>query len=221
MPIIYCNFVVTPNYILKRLNLKMNQADCDQGLYRPEFEHDSCGTGFITNINGHKSNQIIADALTMLENMEHRGACGCDPDSGDGAGILIQLPHEFFMEECSNLEISLPEPGEYGVGMIFFPKESAVKKACRTTIDAAIEKLGLHKLGYRKIAVNSSVIGETARSAEPDIEQLFIARPHSITNEDEFERKLYVLRRYINKTITESMPAARASLCQTQPSRPI
>lgn len=209
MPIIYCNFVVTPNYILKRLNLKMNQADCDQGLYRPEFEHDSCGTGFITNINGHKSNQIIADALTMLENMEHRGACGCDPDSGDGAGILIQLPHEFFMEECSNLEISLPEPGEYGVGMIFFPKESAVKKACRTTIDAAIEKLGLHKLGYRKIAVNSSVIGETARSAEPDIEQLFIARPHSITNEDDFERKLYVLRRYINKTVTESMPAAR------------
>lgn len=201
--------MVTPNYILKRLNLKMNQADCDQGLYRPEFEHDSCGTGFITNINGHKSNQIIADALTMLENMEHRGACGCDPDSGDGAGILIQLPHEFFMEECSNLEISLPEPGEYGVGMIFFPKESAVKKACRTTIDAAIEKLGLHKLGYRKIAVNSSVIGETARSAEPDVEQIFIARPHSITNEDDFERKLYVLRRYINKTVTESMPAAR------------
>jgi glutamate synthase (NADPH/NADH) large chain len=201
--------VVTPNYILKRLNLKMNQADCDQGLYRPEFEHDSCGTGFITNINGHKSNQIIADALTMLENMEHRGACGCDPDSGDGAGILIQLPHEFFMEECSDLEISLPEPGEYGVGMIFVPKESAVKKACRTTIDAAIEKLGLQKLGYRKIAVNSSVIGETARSAEPDVEQIFIARPHSITNEDDFERKLYVLRRYINKTVTESMPAAR------------
>jgi len=187
----------------------MDQTESDQGLYRPEFEHDSCGTGFITNINGHKSNQIIDDALTMLENMEHRGACGCDPDSGDGAGILIQLPHEFFMEECSNLEISLPEPGEYGVGMIFFPKESAVKKACRTTIDAAIEKLGLHKLGYRKLAVNSSVIGETARSAEPDVEQVFIARPHSITNAEDFERKLYVLRRYINKTVTESMPAAR------------
>ncbi|MEO8885889.1 MAG: glutamate synthase large subunit, partial [Mucilaginibacter sp.] len=187
----------------------MDQTESDQGLYRPEFEHDSCGTGFITNINGHKSHQIIDDALTMLENMEHRGACGCDPDSGDGAGILIQLPHEFFMEECSDLEISLPEPGEYGVGMIFFPKESGVKKACRTTIDAAIEKLGLHKLGYRKLVVNSSVIGETARSAEPDIEQLFIARPHSITNADDFERKLYVLRRYINKTVTESMPAAR------------
>ena len=144
----------------------------------------------------------------MLENMEHRGACGCDPESGDGAGILIQLPHEFLMEECSNLEISLPEPGEYGVGMIFFPKDSAVKKACRIQIGNAIEKLGLHKLGYRKLIVNSTVIGETARKAEPDVEQLFIQRPHHINNTEDFERKLYVLRRYINKTITETIPAA-------------
>ncbi|GAA4085007.1 glutamate synthase large subunit [Mucilaginibacter panaciglaebae] len=180
-----------------------------QGLYRPEFEHDSCGTGFITNIDGHKTYQIIDDALTMLENMEHRGACGCDPDSGDGAGILIQIPHEFFMEECSNLEISLPEPGEYGVGMIFLPKESPLKKACRMAIDNAIEKLGLQKLGYRKLVVNNTVIGETARSAEPDVEQLFIARPYNITNDEDFERKLYVLRRYINKTVTETIPGAR------------
>jgi glutamate synthase (NADPH/NADH) large chain len=186
----------------------MNPTDCDQGLYRPEFEHDSCGTGFITNINGHKTYQTINDALTMLENMEHRGACGCDPETGDGAGILIQLPHEFLMEECSNLEISLPEPGEYGVGMIFFPKDSALKKACRTIIGNAIEKLGLQKLGYRKVSVNSSVVGETARKAEPDVEQLFISRPHHIHNADDFERKLYVLRRYINKTITETLPGA-------------
>ncbi|ASU34226.1 glutamate synthase large subunit [Mucilaginibacter xinganensis] len=186
----------------------MDQAESQQGLYRPEFEHDSCGTGFITNINGHKSYQIIDDALTMLENMEHRGACGCDPDSGDGAGILIQLPHEFFMEECSDLEISLPEPGEYGVGMIFFPKESALKKACKNIIDNAVEKLGLHTLGYRKITTNSSVIGETARRAEPNVEQIFILRPHNITNVDDFERKLYILRRYINKTVSETINAA-------------
>jgi len=186
----------------------MNQDDSHQGLYRPEFEHDSCGTGFITNINGHKSNQIIDNALTMLENMEHRGACGCDPDSGDGAGILIQLPHELLMEECSNLEMSLPEPGEYGVGMIFFPKDSSLKKACRTVIGNAIEKLGLHSLGYRKVIVDSAVIGETAREAEPDCEQIFVSRPHNITNADDFERKLYVLRRYINKTITETIPGA-------------
>lgn len=188
----------------------MNQDDSHQGLYRPEFEHDSCGTGFITNINGHKSNKIIDDALTMLENMEHRGACGCDPESGDGAGILIQLPHEFLMEECSNLEISLPEPGEYGVGMIFFPKDSAVKNACRNVISNAIEKLGLQNnfLGYRKLTVDSSVIGETARQVEPGVEQLFLSRPHHITNIDDFERKLYILRRYINKTVTETIPGA-------------
>ncbi|MCC8407382.1 glutamate synthase large subunit [Mucilaginibacter sp. UR6-1] len=186
----------------------MNQTDSHQGLYRPEFEHDSCGTGFITNINGHKEHRIVSDALTMLENMEHRGACGCDPDSGDGAGILIQLPHELLMEECSNLEISLPEPGEYGVGMIFFPKDSTLKKACRTIIDKAVEKLGLHKLGYRKLTTDNSVIGETARSAEPDVEQIFVAKPHHILNIDDFERKLYVLRRYINKSITEQFPKA-------------
>ena len=187
----------------------MDQIDCiPHGLYRPEFEHDSCGTGFITNIYGNKSNQIIDNALTMLENMEHRGACGCDPDSGDGAGILIQLPHEFLLEECSNLEISLPEPGEYGVGMIFFPKEPALKKACRMVIGNAVEKLGLHSLGYRKVSVNSSVIGDTARMAEPDCEQIFVLRPHYLNNKDDFERKLYVLRRYINKTVTETIPGA-------------
>jgi glutamate synthase (NADPH/NADH) large chain len=184
----------------------MDQTDChQQGLYRPEFEHDSCGTGFITNINGHKSNQIVNDALTILENMEHRGACGCDPDSGDGAGILIQLPHEFLLEECADLEISLPEPGEYGVGMIFFPKDSTLKKACRKVIAAAAEKLGLHVMGYRKIQVDNTVIGETARQAEPDAEQIYILRPQHITNTDDFERKLYVLRRYITKTVNETI----------------
>ncbi len=179
-----------------------------QGLYRPEFEHDSCGTGFITNINGHKSNRIVRDALTILENMEHRGACGCDPDSGDGAGILIQLPHEFLMEECSNLEISLPQPGDYGVGMTFFPKDSVLKKACRNIISGAAEKLGLQILGYRKLPVDSTVIGVTAREAEPDVEQLFVAKPHHLADAEAFERKLFVLRRYINKTISETIPAA-------------
>src|SRR5476651_2391873 len=188
----------------------MEQTDSNQqGLYRPEFEHDSCGTGFITNINGHKSNQIILDALTILENMEHRGACGCDPLTGDGAGILIQIPHEFLMEECTSLEISLPEPGEYGVGMTFFPKDPTVKKACRTIIKNATDKLGLQILGYRKVPVNSSGIGETARAAEPDVEQLFIARPHHIISPDDFERKLYVLRRFVTKTISETINDAR------------
>ncbi len=176
-----------------------------QGLYDPQFEHDACGTGFITHIQGHKSHQIIADALTMLENMEHRGACGCDPDSGDGAGLLMQIPHEFLLEECTSDEISLKEPGEYGVGMLFLPKDSVVKKACRGIIVQCCDKLGLSILGYRKVPVDSSVIGETARAAEPNAEQLFISRPHHILNADDFERKLYVLRRFITKTVNETI----------------
>lgn len=177
----------------------------NQGLYRPEFEHDSCGVGFVTDIKGHKSHQIVADALTILENMEHRGACGCDPNSGDGAGLLLQIPHEFFMDECIALGINLKEPGEYGVGMIFFPKDSVVKKTCRSIINDAAEKLGLNIAGYRKVPVDSSTIGEIALTAEPDVEQVFINRPLHITNTDDFERKLFVLRRFITKTALESV----------------
>ncbi len=182
--------------------------DTSLGLYRPEFEHDACGTGFIAYLNGRKSHQIIADALTMLENMEHRGACGCDSDSGDGAGLLLQLPHWFFLEECTARNIRLPEPGSYGVGMLFFPKEAAPKEACRTLINAAAEQLGIRVLGYRPVPVNPTGIGPTALAAEPAIEQVFVARPAGIASPEDFERKLYVLRRYITKTVSEQVPAA-------------
>ena len=184
----------------------MEQLKTDQqGLYDPQFEHDACGTGFIAHINGHKSHRIIADALTMLENMEHRGACGCDPDSGDGAGLLIQIPHGFLLDECTADEILLKEPGDYGIGMLFLPKDSGIKKACRAIIQQSCDKLGFRILGYRKVPVDSAVIGETARTAEPGVEQLFIARPQHIHNADDFERKLYVLRRLITKTVAESI----------------
>ena len=177
----------------------------EQGLYRPEFEHDSCGVGFITNINGHKSHQTVSDALTILENMEHRGACGCDPETGDGAGILLQIPHEFLMEECIGLDIHLAEPGHYGAGMVFFPKEINAKESCRAAIVSAAEKLGLPLLGFRKLPVNPGVVGETALAVEPDAEHLFIGRPASVVSVEDFERKLYVLRRLITKTINETV----------------
>ena len=142
-----------------------------QGLYRPEFEHDACGTGFITSLNGHKSHQTIADALTMLENMEHRGACGCDSDSGDGAGLMLQVPHWFFLEECTALNIRLPEPGCYGVGMVFLPKNAPQRESCRSIINAAAEKLGFQLLGYRPVPVNPKGIGQTALAAEPVMER--------------------------------------------------
>ncbi len=184
----------------------MNQSDqSQQGLYDPKFEHDACGTGFITNINGKKSHQIIQNALTILENMEHRGACGCDPDSGDGAGILMQIPHEFFLEECNELEIDLKEPGQYGVGMMFLPKDSLAKKAIRKIITDCAAQLNIPILGFRKVPVNSSVIGETARAVEPLVKQLFVAKPEHVKDNDEFERKLYVLRRLITRTVSEEV----------------
>ncbi len=182
----------------------MKQND-QQGLYRPEFEHDSCGVGFITHINGHRSHQIVSDALTILENMEHRGACGCDPETGDGAGILLQIPHEFFMEECISLDILLNEPGHYGVGMIFFPKDITAKESCRAAVISSAERLGLPLLGFRKLPVDASVVGETALAVEPSVEQVFIGRPSNINNDEDFERKLYVLRRLISKTVSETV----------------
>lgn len=181
-----------------------------QGLYRQEFEHDACGIGFAAHIKGRKSHQVIKDALTMLENMEHRGACGCEITTGDGAGILIQIPHEFFYAECLQLGIRLPDAGKYGVGMIFFPKEPRWREECREIIARCAEKVGLEILGYRKVAVRPDGIGETALSVEPEIEQVFIACPYHITDTEEFERKLFVLRNYITKTVRCSVPKDKA-----------
>ncbi|MGE7773125.1 glutamate synthase large subunit [Chitinophaga sp. NPDC101104] len=184
----------------------------EQGLYRPEFEHDACGTGFTAHIKGRKSHQIIRDALTMLENMEHRGACGCERTTGDGAGIMIQMPHEFLYAECLKMGIRLPDAGKYGVGMVFFPKEPRWREECREIIQRCAEKVGLEILGYRKVPVRPDGIGETALSVEPEIEQLFIACPYHISDPEEFERKLFVLRNYITKTVRCSIPKEKAEI---------
>lgn len=175
------------------------------GLYDPSFEHDACGIGFVANIKGNKSHKIISDALTVLENMEHRGACGCENNSGDGAGIMIQTPHEFFFDECSKLGVHLPPFGKYGVGVIFFPKEIRLREECREIFSRCAEKLGLEILAYRKVPVNPSNIGPTALSVEPEIEQVFIICPDHINNPLEFERKLFVLRNYATHTINSTV----------------
>ncbi|CAN5737462.1 glutamate synthase large subunit [soil metagenome] len=175
------------------------------GLYDPSFEHDSCGIGFVANIKGNKSHKNISDALTVLENMEHRGACGCENNSGDGAGIMIQTPHEFFFDECSKLGVHLPPFGKYGVGVIFFPKEIRLREECREIFSRCAEKLGLEILCYRKVPVNPTNIGLTALSVEPEIEQVFIICPDHINNPLEFERKLYVLRNYATHTINSTV----------------
>ncbi len=176
-----------------------------KGLYDPRYEHDACGIGFVANIKGNKSHQHIADALTVLENMEHRGACGCENNSGDGAGIMIQMPHEFFFDECIKFGVHLPPFGKYGVGVVFFPREIRLREECRAVFNRAAEKLGMEILTYRKVPVNTENIGATALSVEPEMEQVFIACPDYIKNPEEFERKLYVLRNYASYTIRNTV----------------
>lgn len=179
----------------------MNVKERMAGLYDPAFEHDACGIGFVANIKGNKSHKIISDALTVLENMEHRGACGCENNTGDGAGIMIQTPHEFFFDECIKLGVHLPPFGKYGTGVIFFPRELRLREECREIFSRCAEKLGLEILAYRKVPVNPANVGPTALSVEPEIEQVFIICPDHINNPLEFERKLFVLRNYATHTI--------------------
>ncbi|MFN5648194.1 MAG: glutamate synthase subunit alpha, partial [Sphingobacteriales bacterium] len=177
----------------------------NMGLYRPEFEHDACGIGFVANIKSNKSHKIVSDALTILENMEHRGACGCEANTGDGAGIQIQVPHEFLFEECLKLGVHLPSFGRYAVGMIFFPKELKLREECRDIFIRSSEKLGLEILAWRKVPVNPTGIGPTALSVEPEMEQVFIACPDHVTDPIVFERKLFVLRNYSSNLINNTV----------------
>src|SRR5215216_5280576 len=171
------------------------------GLYSPAFERDACGIGFVANIKSNKSHQVVSDALTVLENMEHRGACGCENNTGDGAGIMLQTPHEFFFEECLKLGVHLPSFGKYGVAVLFFPKDIRLKEECRDILNRCAEKLGLEILAYRKVPVNADGIGFTALSVEPEIEQVFVACPDHINNPEDFERKLFLLKNYASHTI--------------------
>jgi len=175
------------------------------GLYHPSFEHDSCGIGFVAHISGHKTHNIVSDALTILENMEHRGACGCEENSGDGAGIMIQVPHEFFFTECIKLGIHLPPFKRYGVAVLFFPKDIRLREACRSVFNRCAEKLGLEVLGYRQVPVDTEGIGATALSVEPEMEQAFIACPDHISDADAFERKLFLLRNYASHTVSNTV----------------
>lgn len=141
----------------------------------------------------------------MLERMSHRGACGCEPNTGDGAGILIQIPHEFFRSECSKLGIKLPSYGQYGVGLVFFPRDAKVREECRTVLNRQIKKMKMGLLGYRVMPINNNDLGESAINAEPVMEQVFIKKPDSISTPEDFERKLFILRKYSTQIITESV----------------
>jgi glutamate synthase domain-containing protein 2/glutamate synthase domain-containing protein 1/glutamate synthase domain-containing protein 3 len=174
-----------------------------QGLYHPAHEHDACGIGFVANIKGHKSHDIIEKGLQILINLTHRGACGCDPETGDGAGILIQIPHEFFARQCRKLGFTLPEPGQYGVGIVFLPVEPQQRLICEGIVERIAREEGLTALGWRDTPVNANAIGRQARASQPYIEQVFIRAAGGMT-QDEFERKLYVVRKRAEGEIAKS-----------------
>lgn len=175
------------------------------GLYDPAYEHDACGIGFVAHIKGVKSHQNVIDGLTILENMEHRGACGCEINTGDGAGIMIQIPHEFFFNELLQQGIHLPDLNEYGVGFIFFPSDKSMVTECKEIFARAAEKLGIEIIGYRKVPVNRNTIGPSALSVEPIMEQVFLKKPDHISDPIDFERKLFVLKNYASHTINNSI----------------
>lgn len=180
-----------------------NTHNKPRGMYRAEFEHDSCGIGFVTNLKGKKSHNIIENALTMLTCMEHRGGTGFDIKSGDGAGILIQIPHDFLVAEAKDLNISLPTEGDYGVGMIFFPSEPGQVEKCRQVLNEAMQELGLKLLGYRPVPADNSMLGAAALRTEPQIEQIFIQKPDGLTTQD-FERNLFILRKFAAHKINDT-----------------
>ncbi len=166
-----------------------------QGLYDGAHEHDACGVGFIANIKGKKSHDIIEQGLTILCNLTHRGAVGADPKASDGAGILIQIPDAFFREEMNKQGIKLPPLGEYGIGMVFLPREPASRLACEYEIERAIKDEGQVLLGWRDVPVDSEDLGESVKKVEPVIRQVFVGRSSAIRVTDALERKLYVIRK--------------------------
>src|SRR5271165_2708305 len=174
-----------------------------QGLYDARNEHDACGIGFVANVRGDRSHDIVMKGIQVLVNLTHRGACGCDPETGDGAGLLIQIPHKFFVRECSRLGIQLPNPGEYGVGMVFLPVEKYQRLQCEGILERIAREEGLTVLGWRDTPVEGDAIGRVARHSQPYIEQIFIGRPPGIL-EAAFERRLYVVRKRAELEIANS-----------------
>jgi len=196
------------------------QPQAPQGLYDPAFEHDACGIGFVASIKGHKSHDIIRKGIQVLINLTHRGACGCDPQTGDGAGILIQIPHKFFARECAALGFTLPPEGEYGVGMTFLPVEPHQRLSCEGILERIVREEGLTVLGWRDTPVNGDAIGRVARASQPYIQQIFIAErsegvvkqtpspqpptPSPAERSEALERRLYIIRKRAEAEVAAS-----------------
>ncbi len=181
----------------------MKQPPMQQGLYDPSTESDACGVGFVAHMKGQKSHQIVDDALVILRNLIHRGACGCEENTGDGVGILIQKPHKFFKRVCAEIDIALPESDSYGAGMVFLPTDSAQSKQCQDIFERIIKEEGQTLLGWREVPTDDSLIGPTAKEGEPTFKQIFIGKNEEL-DAAAFDRKLYVIRKRVEHEIWNS-----------------
>ncbi len=190
--------------MMTKSNLPQLKVPGRQGLYDPWFEHDACGTGFVVNIKGIASHDIIGQGLTILDNLAHRGATGSETDTGDGAGILIQVPHKFFQRESAKLGFSLPGERYYGVGMLYLPQDTNIRRKFEQIFEEICEEEGQRVLGWRSVPTEDSTLGPTARAAQPVIRQVFVERHKTIKDRASFERKLYVIRKRAEQTIRYS-----------------
>ncbi len=171
------------------------------GLYRPEFEHDACGVGIVADILGRNSHSMVEIGLDVLDNLAHRGACGCDPDTGDGGGMLLQMPHAFFARHNSEVGVTLPGPGEYGVGMVFLPRDPSERALCQQIVEDVVRAEGQRLLGWRDVPADDRELGYLARDSQPIIRQVFVARGTNTPDQAAFERKLYVIRKLIESGV--------------------
>ncbi|MFW6256693.1 MAG: glutamate synthase large subunit [Bacillota bacterium] len=188
-----------------------NSLPQKEGLYDPRFEHDACGMGFVASIKGKASREIVDQALEVLQNLEHRGARGAEKDTGDGAGILLQIPHDFLQKECKKLGFELPETNNYGVGMVFLPQEKDKRQKCIKKINRTVEKEGQQVLGWRRVPIKDDFIGQSARKNRPYIKQIFIGRSQDLSNPLDFERKLYVIGKQLEQNSEERLYFASLS----------
>ena len=172
-----------------------------QGLYRPAKEHDSCGVGFVADMKNRKSHDILEKGLQILVNLDHRGAVGADPALGDGCGVLTQIPHDFFAPECAKLGFKLPEPGGYAIGQFFMPRDEAARQEVRDLVEEVVAAEGQSVLGWRNVPVDNSALGERVKATEPVMQQIFIGRAPNVATDDDFERRLFILRKVVSNRV--------------------
>lgn len=188
-----------------------NSLPSSQGLYNPAQEHDACGVSFVAHIKGKKTHTIVSQGLEILANLTHRGAVGADPQAGDGAGILIQIPDAFLREDCAQHGIILPKSGDYGVGMVFFPPQPETQRVCEQTTVDFIRAEGQTLLGWRDVPTDNNCLPNSVKSVEPVVRQVFVGRGDNCPSQDAFERKLFVIRKQIDHVIRASQLEGKKS----------